>query len=149
MPDPFRSREDLPEAEKKKREGSLPSANAHTHTKKSLVDTSDALAVNWGGERTSPSPLSRLPPNQTLKQRRKSFLSKSLSTRLGTNRAKDKFALVTHTTRVGLRFKTATTHKMAARARSWCVGDPRHMVDCSKRSADREPEENEMYGHLR
>ena len=58
MPDPFRSREDL-SRKKKKRGGSLPSANAHTHTKKkSLVNTSDSLAVNWGGEKTSPSSLS-------------------------------------------------------------------------------------------
>ena len=85
-----------------------------------------------GGEKTSPSSLSRLPPNQNLKQRRAFFLSKSLSTiaRLGTKREKDRFALVTHTTRA----PSACASKLLKPTKwlSWCVGDSRHiMVDSS------------------
>ena len=77
MPDPFRSREDLPKQKKKKKKkkrvrGGLPSANVyartHAHTQKNLrSDISDSLTVNWGVEKASPSFLFRLPPNQNLK----------------------------------------------------------------------------------
>ena len=68
MPDPFRSREDLPKAQKGGGVGQLvicECLRTYTHKKKlSSLDTSDSLTVNWGGENASPSSLSRLPPNQ-------------------------------------------------------------------------------------
>ena len=79
MPDPFRSREDLPKPKKKKKKGwgaayHLPMfthAHTHTHKKNLRSDISDSLTVNWGGEKASPSFHFRLPPNQNLKNAEK------------------------------------------------------------------------------
>ena len=80
MPDPFRSREDLPKPKKKKKrgEGRLTicqclRTHTRTHTQKKNLrsDISDSLTVNWGGEKASPSFLFRLPPNQNLKNAEK------------------------------------------------------------------------------
>ena len=85
MPDPFRSREDLPKPKKKKKKkkkkkggGRLTicqclRTHTRTHTQKIFVQTLPTLAlmVNWGGEKASPSFLFRLPPNQNLKNAEK------------------------------------------------------------------------------
>ena len=83
MPDPFRSREDLPKPKKKKKKKKkrrvgaayhLPMfthAHTHTHKKNLRSDTSDSLTVNWGVEKASPSSLSRLPLNPNLKNAEK------------------------------------------------------------------------------
>ena len=82
MPDPFRSREDLPKKKKKKKKGEgrpppayhLPMfthAHTHTHKKNLRSDISDSLTVNWRGEKASPSFLFRIPPNQNLKNAEK------------------------------------------------------------------------------
>ena len=103
--------------QKKKKEGAACHLRMHTHTykKKSLVDTSDALAVNWGGEKTSPSSLSRLPPNQNLinKQRRKCFSKQKFEHKAG-NKPSERQACPCNTYNqsiVGLRFKTAIPTK--------------------------------------
>ena len=56
------------------------------------------------------------------------FLSKSLSTRLGTKSWERQVCPCNtyNQSTVGLRFKTAIPTKW----RSWCVGDSRHMMDC-------------------
>ena len=115
MPDPLRSREDLPKQEQKKKKRKIGGGgggggyhlpmfmhtHTHTHTQNSSLDTSDSLTLNWGGEKASPSFLYRLPPNQTLKTQ--------------TNREKNKFALVTHTQpeHRRLALQNCYTHKMA------------------------------------
>ena len=77
----------------------MPSANVYAHTKKPSADTSDSLTVNWGGEKASPSSLSRLPPNQNLNNADNFSRQKVWAQGWEQNREKDKFALVTHTTR--------------------------------------------------
>ena len=103
MPDPFRSREDLPKAKKKKKkkEGAAYHLRMFTHTQKIFVRHFRlSVTVNWGGEKASPSSLSRLPPNQNLKQRRYFFSKQNFEHKVAEqNREKAKFAIVTHTTR--------------------------------------------------
>ena len=87
---------------KKKKEGAACHLRMHTHIqKKSLVDTSDRSRGELGrGEDFSKILFLDYHQTKTLINNAENvFLSKSLSTRLGTNRAKDKLALVTHTTR--------------------------------------------------